>query len=82
MLDTTLHNRGPWPTLLTPSQEGSRETTRHRPWARTGTWCKSAQQIPTPQRTSESHSVVCVRLFTTPRTIQSMELSRPNYWSG
>ena len=27
MLDTALHNRSPWPTLLTPSQEGSRETT-------------------------------------------------------
>ena len=31
VLDTTLHNRGPWPTLLTPSQEGSRETTSTDP---------------------------------------------------
>ena len=37
VLDTALHNRSPWPTLLTPSQEGSRETTRHRPWASSGT---------------------------------------------
>ena len=27
-------------------------------------------------------SLTCVRLFATPRTIQSMELSRPEYWSG
>ena len=27
-------------------------------------------------------SLSCVRLFSTPFTIQSMEFSRPEYWSG
>ena len=27
-------------------------------------------------------SLSCVRLFVTPQTIQSMEFSRPGYWSG
>ena len=27
-------------------------------------------------------SLSCVRLFVTPWTIQSMEFSRPEYWSG
>ena len=31
---------------------------------------------------SESESRCFVRLFATPRTIQSMEFSRPEYWNG
>ena len=31
---------------------------------------------------SESHSVVSVSDSVTPRTIQSIEFSRPKYWSG
>ena len=31
---------------------------------------------------SESQSVICVRLFATPWIIQSMQFSRPEYWSG
>ena len=30
----------------------------------------------------KSKSLSCVRLFATPLTIQSMEFSRPEYWSG
>ena len=60
VLDTALHNQGPRPILLTPSQEGSRQTTRHRPWASAGTWCqvRPANTHPAVRSESGSHSIV------------------------
>ena len=46
---------------------------------------KNVTSLPPPSRKhneSESCSVVCGRLFVTPWTIQSMEFSRLEYWSG
>ena len=35
-----------------------------------------------PLNNSEGKAFSCVLLFVTPWTIQSMEFSRPKYWSG
>ena len=39
-------------------------------------------QQPVPSTKWNWKSLSCVRLFATPWTIQSMEFSRPEYWSG
>ena len=57
-------------------QDVARASLPDRGGGREGPGCRGSRQV------GKSKSLSRVQLFATPWTIESMELSRPEYWSG